>query len=263
MASLWSFIDQWLVNPKWRTVRRLGDLRILGISFASFIFITLIARGISYARAWLEGLGVTVGQIEPDLGEWVTTVSDQLTLPFGLKLLAYSAVFAVIGKVIYESACPPYIKVGDSFQHFTSTYSGALSRLCDDFVKLWNISAPSVRQKIRQDAQASHLVSITFIVGRDTVEDVDPLSSDTVTRFTYAHPHPGASRGGFPTKEFRYLLRDGDFGAAIYDALREHRDASRIVLRIICAVSYYVALGFAGYAVIYQAWWALPAFTSY
>jgi len=264
VASWWGIIEDWVLNPKWRTVRRLGDVRILGISLASFVFITLIARGIGYVRAWLGGLGVAVGQIEPDLGEWVTTVSGQLTLPFGLRLLAFSAIFAVIGKIIYEFACPPYIKIGDSFQHFTGTYSGALSRLCDDFVKLWNISNISTKQKIRQVAQASRLVSFSFLgEGNQFVDNVEHLSSDTVTKFQYARPHPGAAQGTQPTGEFRYLLRDGDFGGAIYDALREHRDTSRIVLRIICALSYYVALSFVGCAIIYQAWWALPAFTSY
>ena len=259
MSSLNGFLRKWLWDPKWRTIYRQGNAKILGASVASFVFIYLIARAISQGRLWLHNLGGGLVEEHPTLGAWISSISADLTMPLGLKLLAYSAISAVIGKGIYEASCPPYIKQGDSLEQFHNSYPDSLSILADDFRTLWINLEPNLRQKIRKDVQASHLISFYFMQGPNQQrEDIEVFDQNTIIRYDYAHPHQGAGKSVAPTGNLMNILRYKDFGTAIFEVLREYRDGCNWFSRFTCAVTYYLAILFAALAILYQAWWVLP-----
>jgi hypothetical protein len=257
--SLKSVLEKWLFDPKWRIIYRLGNAKILGASFASFVFIYLIARVIGHGQSWLHNLGSGLLKEHPLFGIWLNSVSADLTLPLGLKLLAYSAIFAVIGKGIYEARCPPYIKQGDSLDQFRNAYSDALSILANDFQDLWNNnSAISFRQSIFNDVKIGHLINFYFVAGGQQNQNIPVLANDSIIQYRYVRPHPGAGTGISWTGNLMTMVRYKDFGTAIFDLLREHRDNCNRPWRITCAASYYFAIFFAAAAVLYQAWWVLP-----
>lgn len=258
MSSLNGFLRKWLWDPKWRTIYRLGNAKILGASVASFVLIYLVARVIGQSRLWLQHLGEDLVKEHPTIGAWLSSVAIDLTMPLGLKLLAYSAIFAVIGKGVYEARCPPYIKQGDSLEQFRNAYSDALSILANDFRTLWNNLGTDLRQTIRRDVQAGHLIHFYFMEGSRQNEDIAELADNTIIRYDYGHPHPAAGGARQTTASLMNILRYKDFGTAIFDVLREYRDNCNRFSRFFCALFYYLAILFAAASIIYQAWWVLP-----
>jgi hypothetical protein len=255
-----AFLKKWFLDPKWRTIYRLGNVKILAASFASFVFIYVTARVVGQVQLWLHTLGTDVLKGDRPTSDWLISVSAGITMPLGLKLVAYSAIFAVIAKGIYEARCPPYIKQGDSIEHFRNAYSEAISILADDFRRLWNSSSTDRRGAIRANIRTSHLINLYFMAGSQQNEDTDDLNHDTVVRFHYDTPHPGG--GTFRTARLIHALRDRDLSIAILDILREFRDDCNRFSRFLCALSYYVAILFAAAALLYQASWVLPLLMS-
>jgi hypothetical protein len=53
-----------------------------------------------------------------------------------LQLLFWAAVFAGLAKLIYEMACPAYLKFADSFSRFAHARPFSRTTLADDFRRL-------------------------------------------------------------------------------------------------------------------------------
>jgi hypothetical protein len=250
-SSFYYQADKWLLNPRWRTVRHLGRLPILGVSAATVVLFPLLAKGIIFLKTWSSKLAKDISQNVPQFSNWLQAFSESLTLPFVLKLLAISALFVVVGKIIYIVCCPPYIKHGDSFHEFRHAHSDALMVMTDDFIGSWNDSGPAGQGNIVTYMLNSYALDFFNSVPRGTFVP-GPLARDTSVGFREQEKNNISRTGNLIT-----LMNNQTFGEAIFVHLRESRDDTRKGARIICAISYYVATAFAGWALYIQGQWVI------
>jgi hypothetical protein len=228
--------EKWVKNPRWRTIRHLGQLPILGISAATIVFVPLLSRSIDFLQDW--SIRLATSAIFHDhllFGMWLQGFSQSLTLPFVLKLLALSAVCAIIGKIIYILRCPPYIKYGDSFDQFRHAHSDALMVMTEAFCEVWNASNEEGKIKIvRYMFNCYGLDFFNNISGGGFVNE--PIMHNQPVGFRL-----GDLRGGARSGELITLMNNPILGEAIFVLLRDSRDDIRRRSRILCAVVYYAA----------------------
>jgi len=250
--ELHSQADKWFVNPRWRTIRNLGRLPIFGISAATIVLVPLLAKGIIFLQEWSDKLAKSIGQAYPQFGIWLHAFSEILTLPFVLKLLALSALFGIVGKIVYIVRCPPYLKYGDSFHEFRHAHSDALMVMRDAFLNLWNASTEEKQKKYFSDLYGSHAVEFMTDVKNSRFV---PCSLTQVSQVSFRIREPTvlpAIQGHLIT-----LMNNPIFGEAIFVLLRESMDDSRRWSRVLCASVYYVATVFAGWAILIQGMWVI------
>ena len=246
-----AFADKWLFNPRWRTVRHLGRLPILGVSAATIVLVPLLAKVIDFLQKWSSKLAKDVSQNVPQFSSWLQAFSESLTLPFVLKLLAISALLAIVGKIIYILFCPPYIKYGDSFNEFRHAHSDALMVLTDDFIELWNSSNEEEQGEIVRYLLNSYGLDFFNSVSRGA------FIHESLTRDNPVGFRIGDLRGGARTGNLITLMNNPIFGEAIFVRLRESRDDIRKWSRRLCAIIYYAATAFAGWALYIQGEWVI------
>lgn len=249
--TLQALLDHWILNPRWRTIRVLGEVRVLVVSVTFLVAFPLFSQLVFYAQVWLRKTADTVSKIQPGTGEPFTNLADQIGMPLVLKLLALTAVFAFMGKIVYEFCCPPYIRAGDSFARFRHSNSRALTVLEEDFRKLWNTLDKETLGKIRAGLRSHHVTDIWTDQGLSTNEAF-PITDNSI-RFSYIKDN--ANRG--ETGSLRYLLGFEEIGGAVFTVLGDLYDDSRKWARIICALSYYLALLCAVIAIAVQGKWVL------
>ena len=237
-----------MINPRWRTLHRLGQARVLGISAAALVVAPLLSRLVVTLRNWLHGLGDVRAQ----------HLADELHIPLVLMLLLCSALFALIGKVVYEMACPPYIKCGSDYPYFRHSYSDALTRLADDFATLWSASDAADRSLIKKIIFGA--LHLEFYSDAALPSDVPEITRDSTVQFNGPLGVPGPRP--MVTGPLISLLRRTDppnIGEEIFVVLRRMRDDCRYPLRIVCVVCYYASIGLAIGVTLYQMRWVYLA----
>ena len=117
------WFERYLLDPHWRIIKVYGQAKILGISATTIIVAPLLSR----ILIKLNEMETTIRQSHPALNALFPLIKLHFELPLSIKLLVGSAVFALVGKGIYEAMCPLYIKAGDSYQEFRHTRAHATS----------------------------------------------------------------------------------------------------------------------------------------
>jgi hypothetical protein len=244
-------IGKWLIDPPWRTVRILGAVPVLGVSFTALLVTPLLAKSLFYLRQWLTNFGNHFLQEYEPFRVVISDIASSLHLPMVIQLLAFSALFASAGKLIYLNRCPAYFQVGDSFAQFKRTHPFALSILENEFLSFWNGATHSERHAMVKDLGVTHSLTIEFHNGANWANDIDPLTVKTKLR---VHSR---KIGGLGEDTMGVLLKATDFGEAVLDTLIDHRDFCRRTSRLCCAWSYYLALALFSWAVLLQVRWVI------
>lgn len=237
-----NFLEHWVSNPCWRTIRILGQAKVLGISAATIIVVPLLSR----VLVKLNEMETTLRKAHPALDALFPLVSYQLQLPLALKLLVGSAFFAMIGKLIYEGACPLYIKVGDTYSEFRHSQPNAISVLVDAFLEILKSSDGSRKKGLKDGLIGFH----RFLEQPGWDNMPEALSPSTPFRINSETKLWG-------TSPLRELMRDQDVAEPIFYILRDVMDECRRPWRILCASFYYVALGLFLGALSLQLYWAI------
>lgn len=206
-TSMQKFWVHWVTNPPWRTLHRLGHARVLGVSTATLIVAPVLSRLIVTLRDGLRGLA----------DERAHQLADLLHLPTVYVLLLGSALFAFTGKIIYELACPKYIKCGSDYQQFRHSYSEALTLLADNFVQLLNSSESPMRENIKSSIRDA--LSADLITDIPAHADAQAINNASILRLEYGN-RPMENRTG----NIMSLLRQHDFGEEIFALLRKMHD---------------------------------------
>jgi hypothetical protein len=241
-------------NPPWRSIRILGAAPVLGLSFTALIATPLLAKGIYFVRHWLTNLEEKLPQEYEPFAGWIHNVASTIHLPLVIRLLAISALLASVGKLIYLTRCPAYFRVGESFAEFKRAHPFALSVLEEEFINLWNSSAQIVRHKIVEDFLVTHGIALSFHLGGNWMNDIEPLTSQTIIRAGRRGDFAGPrSADGVMAK----ILMAPDIGEGVLDILLVRRDFCRRGGRLVCAWSFYGALIFFALAVMLQVRWVI------
>lgn len=240
------FLRRWVLDPRWRTIRTLGEARILGVSATVIIIVPFLSRAILLIKEWQDGVARSLHQVHPALEELFLKVLGNLELPLVLKLVVASAFCAFAAKIIYELGCPTYIKAGDLYNQFRHSHSHAISVLESSFRALWNSGDEKIIEKVRRGLRP---YGLSFMVIKSTFEEYyEPLQLGQSVYVNY--------RGQLLNdKLIDYLLRP-EFGEAFFVVVRDIGDESRKPIRVICALSYILALMLAAAAIANQLIWA-------
>ena len=250
-GHLTGLLTRHLWDPPWRSIKTLGGLRILGVSITALLSVPLLARTIATSREHIESLKPLVGSSRAS--DWLQSIADSLQLPLTIKLLVLSALCAVIGKAIYETTCPPYFRIGESYEEFRRKYSFAGQCLREDFMELWNETGEIEHREI-----LAHLRSegayMEFIdsLGRHH-QDIDILQPELVISLKL--PSDRLAQ----TRQFQMAIQTPEFQRAVSNTLLDFRDYCRPWARRLCAWFFYVAIGFAGLAFLAQIQWVFRA----
>jgi hypothetical protein len=213
-----------------------------------------LAKSLFYAKQWLTALENHLPQGYEPVRPLLDSMASSLHFPLVIRLLAYSALLASVGKVIYLLRCPAYFRVGDSFAEFKRQHPFALRILQDEFIDFWNGLPKGARHGITDDFQVTHGFTLQFFLGANWQNDLHPLHHDTIMRLGFRSDFVGPR---IPDGNINRLLKVPAFGEAIVETLLVHRDYFRRWSRLSCAWSYYFALLLFSVAVILQAWWVL------
>jgi hypothetical protein len=179
-------------------------------------------------------------------------LANLLHLPTVYLLLLGAALFALIGKTIYELACPEYIKCGSDYHQFRHSYSEALTLLAEDFVQLWTSSDSPMRENIKR--------SIKDALGTDLITDIpshaDAQTINNASQLRLEYPNrPMENRTG----TIMSLLSRHDFGEEVFALLRKTHDECGKTFRLACAWCYCAAIGLIVLVVLLQIWWVCRA----
>jgi hypothetical protein len=123
-------VRRYLIDPHWRTIKVYGQAKVLGISATTIIIAPLLSR----ILIKLTEMETTIRQAHPALNALFPLFKYHLELPLGIRFLLCSAFCALLGKVIYEVACPTCIKVGDTYEEFRQIQARATDALVDSFI---------------------------------------------------------------------------------------------------------------------------------
>lgn len=250
--NLQDFLNRHLCNPPWRSIKTLGKLPILGVSITTLLSVPLLARAIATSRAHLDSFKLLIG--DPRAAEWLQSIANSLQLPLTIKLLVVSAFFALIGRAIYGFACPPYFRIGESYDEFRRKYSFATDSIQADFIELWNETTPEIRSQMLLDLVQHYGQSITFHNGQSFVDQIHPLTPETVIHRNAPSPQT-VPRDMTLDK----ALKMPAFGETIWETLLVHRDHSRPSWRRACAWVFYIAMLFTLAAFASQLHWIILA----
>ncbi len=234
-------LDRYFLNPHWRTIGKLGQEKILGISATAIIVVPLLSRTL----VKLNEMESTLRQSYPTLEPLFPLIKFHFQLPFSIKLVVWPALFAMIGKLVYEGACPLYLKAGDTFEAFRHSQANATNALEDAFLKFMQQS---------DDRKIGQLVSGLQALDRTITEPAlrqgvqTKWTASTVVSINSPH-HP------YPKGPITHIMRLPELAGPIFYVLQDVMDDCRKPGRIICAYAYYFAIVLLGSALLIQLSW--------
>lgn len=234
-------LDRYLINPHWRTIGILGQVKILGISATTIIVVPLLSRTL----VKLNEMESTLQQSYPTLEPLLPLIKFHFQLPFSIKLVVWSALFAMIGKLVYEGACPLYLKAGDTFEAFRHSQANATNVLGDAFLRFMQKSDDTKRGQLVSGLQA---LDRTIIEPKVTQGVRTEWTASTIV--TIHSPHHM-----YPKGPIADIMRLHELAGSIFYVLRDVMDDCRKPGRIICAYAYYAAIGLLGLALVIQLGW--------
>jgi hypothetical protein len=106
MMSIGIFLDQWVFNPRWRHIRTLGEMKVLGVGATVLVVVPQLSRIMYLVKDKVLAVEGSLRQWQPPLGDLLLSLASSIELPTTLKLLTGSAIFVLVGKSIYELFCP-------------------------------------------------------------------------------------------------------------------------------------------------------------
>jgi len=235
-------LERYLLNPHWRTIKVVGQAKVLGISATTIIIAPLLSR----ILVKLNEMETTIRQAHPALNALFPLIQYHFELPLSIKLLVGSAVCALLGKGIYEMGCPVYVKAGDTYEEFRHSQARATDVLADGFLKVMQGSSNEKKGGIVSGLQALQ-VNITH----PSFPDAQQWAADTVVSFsTGGRPYP-------PKGPTAYLVRYPEVGGPLFYVLRDVMDDSRRPARVACALLYGVAFVLLAGTLLIQLSWAV------
>lgn len=246
------FLNRWIWNPPWKTIRMLGALPVLGVSFTTLLATPVLARVIHHLRESLENLRSSLPPEHSWLNDIISNFDSSLHLPLVLKILCASAIFAAIGKAIYLIRCPIYFKEALSFDDFVRSVPFAHSILATEFIQLWNDSTESFRSAYIEEIDSSDKVRLSL--PNHSVIEQARLTEDMEIEISgklYSQAREEI------ISNLVTLIRTPSFGQSILGVLRIYRDNFGPWSRRLCAWTYYVALGLFLWALSLQLKWVL------
>jgi len=246
-------LNRWITNPPWRTIRMIGDLPVLGISISTLVVVPLLGKGIFHLQNWLGSLKHVFAD-NPLLSQWVQRIADTLHLPHVIKLLAYSALAALVGQVIYMLRCPVYFRRGDTYADFRRQFPFAATILEEEFIEMWNESHDDRQRSIHNSLLPFYGLAIRHQDGK-VWKDSLPKSLEPTTQLVleWRKQSPFLKQNGLA----KGLLKSPEMGEVIFDVLLSYQDHSREWSRRICAWSYFAALIFISLVIYYQSRWVI------
>ncbi|OUS72130.1 hypothetical protein B5G52_09785 [Pseudoalteromonas sp. A601] len=105
----------------WKTINKLGKNKLLATSYIWLVIVPIVAKLFSLAEDTLDFSSVVPGLIL------------SLTLPFSWKLFYISAVFVVLGNLVYNFCCPEIIKDYPDYSDFKE--AGLSSQYLQSYAK--------------------------------------------------------------------------------------------------------------------------------
>ncbi|HKC93243.1 MAG TPA: hypothetical protein VKB81_04395 [Nitrospira sp.] len=234
-------LDRYLLNPHWRTIKIVGQAKVLGISATTIIVAPLLSR----ILIKLNEMETSIKQAHPALDALFPLIKYQFELPLSIKLLVGSAVFALLGKGLYEWQCPVYIKAGDAYQQFRHSQARASEELAGAFLKIMRGD-----NKEKKGEMISGLHALNTHITEPRVPDTYQWQVDTTIKLEAAGrvqlPGPAA-----------HIMRFPDVGESFFYVLRDVMDDSRWAARVACAVFYGAAFVLLSLALAMQLGWAV------
>jgi len=98
-------------NITWSVLSKVGNNKVFKTSFIWLFFIPIIAKSFHN----IESISLTINE---------NIYKIDLTLPFSLQMLFFSAFFATIGQILYSSFAPSLISNYLNYQEFENTGKG-------------------------------------------------------------------------------------------------------------------------------------------
>lgn len=216
-------LDRYLLNPHWRTIKIVGQAKVLGISATTIIVVPLLSR----ILIKLNEMETSIRQAHPAFDTLFPLIKYHFELPLSIKLLVGSAVCALVGKVVYEMGCPVYIKEGNTFEEFRQSQARATDTIADAFLKVMQGKG---KEKVVSGLQALH-----FTFAEPSHPTQVEWKRDTVIRLDHL------GKGIHPKGSAEWTMRYSEVASAVFAVIRDVMDDSRKSARIICAMLYAAA----------------------
>lgn len=245
LAQIQDFLERYFINPRWRTIRFLGQAKILGISATTLLVAPLLSRTL----VKIEGMRSSLEE-SPLLKTLYPLIDFHLRLPWSIKFVVLSAIFALAGKALYSMTCPRYLNTGDTYESFRQSQSDASAVLAGAFLKFMMTEVTE---------RKGELVAQFGRFGRtfqkpDNLPKFEGWTLETPLS-VYFTDKPGAAAGSTLTQAFHHP----EIAGPMFYTLRDVMDDSRRGWRLAVAYTYYVAIGFLLCALSMQAYWIVKA----
>lgn len=217
---------------------------MLGIGATVLVVVPLLSRILYLVKDKVLAVEESLRQWQPPLGDLLLSLASNIELPITLKLLTYSAISVLIGKIVYEVLCPKYIKSGNSYAEFRLSQPNATELLL------------SALLKIMQGDDMEKKAAVLTGIGAHNVQfskPVDPLGA----RWTRDLQVQFSSANYSPLGRLEYVMGVPWVAEPVFFVLRDLMDDSWKLGRIVCAMTYYIAFALLTAALSIQISWAV------